>query len=101
MLAMDSREAFDILLDDGVTPHCVFVELKMPGIDGLDFLQKVKSNVVLRDVPVIVHSPVPVDDQVGELLDKGAHAVYSKPYNYFGVCNVLTLYFKDFSTSIN
>lgn len=101
MLAIDSTEAFDILLDDGLIPDCVFVELTMPGIDAEEFLRKAKSNETLKDVPVIVHSPIPVRHRIEELLGMGAHALYFKPYNYFGVCNVLNLYFKDFAITVN
>jgi len=65
------------------------------------FLKKAKTLEALKEMPVILHSPFPVQHRVPELLDMGAHALYFKPYNYSGVCNVLSLYFKDFTAAVN
>jgi CheY-like chemotaxis protein len=102
MLSVNSTEALQILEEGDFAPDCVFVELSEPGIDALQFLKAQKKIRSLRDVPVIVHAPVPVLHRVNELQELGARAIYFRPYHYLGVCNVLNLYFKqDYITSLN
>jgi chemotaxis response regulator CheB len=102
MLAGNSMEALQILQEDNLTPDCVFVELSRPSIDALQFLKAIKKTELLREVPVIVHSSVPALHRVIELQEMGALAIYFRPYNYHGVCNVLNLYFKqDYKTNLN
>jgi response regulator RpfG family c-di-GMP phosphodiesterase len=102
MLSGDSMEALQILQEDNLTPDCVFVELSEPGIDAVQFLKGLKKIQLLRYIPVIVHASVPALHRVIELQEIGARAIYFRPYNYLGVCNVLNLYFKqDYINNLN
>lgn len=102
MLARNSVEALEILQEDNLSPDCVFVELSEPGIDALQFLRAMRKTELLREVPVIVHSSVPAHHRVIELQEMGALAIYFRPYNYQGVCNVLNLFFKqDYKNNLN
>lgn len=93
LLAYDGTEALEIMKEECIRPDFVFVELDMPGIDACKFLTDIKKLKFERKVPVIVHSPKPVEDKVIELQEMGAFGIYFKPYNYRGVCNILNLYF--------
>lgn len=101
ILAIDSREAIEILSDDSLAPDYVIVEFMMPGIDALEFLRKARDQDVLAGIPVIVHSPFPVRHRMKDLLNMGAHALYFKPYSYVGICNMLSLFLKCFSVTYN
>ncbi|MFQ5482493.1 MAG: response regulator [Nitrospinaceae bacterium] len=52
LLAQDAEEAFQILGKE--TPDLITVDIKMPGMNGIDFLNKVKETH--KDVPVILCS---------------------------------------------
>jgi len=101
-LAENSVEALDIMLEDKIIPDCIIIELIMSGINGLEFLRRVKKMPELKHVPVIVHSRKPVPRRISLLKRMGAFAIYFKPYDYWGVCNMLNLYMHDsYNVSLN
>jgi CheY-like chemotaxis protein len=50
--ASNGREALDVLKT--FTPEIIFLDLMMPVMDGLSFLQEFRSNDKYADIPVIV-----------------------------------------------
>ncbi|MEJ1237956.1 response regulator [Chryseolinea sp. T2] len=101
MLATASDEAIDLLVHSDIVPDYVIIEYNMPGVDALDFLKIAKARQLVKNIPVIVHSPQPVSHMQAELLRMGAHALYLKPYNHLGVCNMLTILITHFAVNIN
>ena len=61
-IARDGAEAHDYLLgadtppngERRLVPRVIFLDLKMPKLDGLSLLQQLRSNPRTRDVPVVV-----------------------------------------------
>jgi CheY-like chemotaxis protein len=87
-----AHEAFFMLSEENLVPDYIFVELTMPKMDGLEFLKLLKTIDDLKDIPVIVHSTSPQPQKIIELKQYGASAMYFKPYDYTGICNMLSLY---------
>ena len=52
-LAADGREALDLLRKES-PPHLILLDLLMPVLDGLYFLQQIKALSHLASVPIIV-----------------------------------------------
>lgn len=91
-----------MLQEDEFAPDCVFVELSMPGIDGIEFLRKVKKVDSLKRVPVIIHHWEPIGHKVIQLRELGVFAIYSQPYHYIGVCNILNIFMtQDIKVFVN
>jgi len=96
ILAESAVSALDFLEgDDFITPDCVFMELDMIGIDGIDFLRLSKRIEPLRNVPIIIHSPRPAPEKVSILREMGAFAIYFQPYSHGSIRNVFDICFKD------
>lgn len=95
MIASDDAEALDIMKADNLAPDVIIIDLEMPGIDAMRFLNGVKNIESLRDVPVIVHCQHPNAYAVMKLKEMGAFAIYYRPYEYWGICNILNLYLND------
>jgi CheY-like chemotaxis protein len=95
MMASDDAEALDIMKAGSLVPDFIIIDLEMPGIDAKRFLHHVKNVESLRDVPVIVHCQHPNAYAVMELKEMGAFAIYYRPYDYWGICNILNLYLND------
>lgn len=91
--ASDALEALYMMRVKKVTPSYIFVELNMPEMSGIEFLQAIKRDERLKEIPVIVHSTSPQPHKIIELKEAGALAIYFRPYEYYGVCNMLNLYF--------
>ena len=87
----DDREAFEILEEESIVPDYIFIELSMPGIDGIKFLRKIRKVNTLRKIPVIVHCATSEPINISALKERGAFAIYQRPYNYIGMCNVLSM----------
>lgn len=92
-IAPDGIDALYMMLQEKVIPSYIFIELQLPNMGGLEFLRAVKQMDLLKEVPVIVHSTSPQPHRIIELKELGATAIYFRPYDYNGVCNMLTLYF--------
>lgn len=93
--AENAYEALTVLVEGNIMPGYIFVELNMPGMSGIEFLKTIKGIPALRDIQVIVHSTSPQPNKVIELKELGALAIYFRPYEYAGICNMLSLYFVD------
>jgi signal transduction histidine kinase/DNA-binding response OmpR family regulator len=72
--ATSAEEALELSID--FTPDLITVDIMLPGIDGWDFLSRIKQLPSWADVPVVVVS-VAADRGTG--LSLGAAAVMTKP----------------------
>jgi CheY-like chemotaxis protein len=59
----------------------VLLDRMMPGIDGLEVLQRMKADPRLADLPVIVQTAAAAHQQVAEGLKLGAYYYLTKPYH--------------------
>ena len=49
----DGQEALDLLCD-GLRPDVCLIDLRMPKVDGLQMLQRMRRDPLLRDIKVII-----------------------------------------------
>jgi CheY-like chemotaxis protein len=54
--AAGGSDAFDCLAADRVRPDLIITDLRMPNLDGFEFLSTLASDPKLRDIPVLVVS---------------------------------------------
>ncbi len=63
-------------------PHLIISDIMMPGMDGIKFLNAIKSSVDWNNIPVILlTAKSELDDRI-EGLEKGADAYIAKPYDF-------------------
>lgn len=62
-------------------PDLVITDVMMPGIDGLTLARKIKQNINLNHIPVILLTAKNRDEDTLEGLDSGADAYITKPFN--------------------
>jgi signal transduction histidine kinase len=70
-LTMLRAESFDVVL----------LDLLMPGIDGMQVLQEMKRDAILRDIPIIIISAVDEIDKAAACIEGGAEDYLQKPFN--------------------
>lgn len=78
--AFDGREALDEMRDHGDV-DLVFLDINMPNMNGLEFLDVAKKDPTLADVPVIIVSTEGKEEDTERGLEAGAVAYVKKPFN--------------------
>ena len=70
-------------------PDAVLLDINLPGMNGLDVLQKLRANPLTRDVPVIVLSAHVMEDDILGAMQAGANAFVPKPIDFPNLLDTL------------
>jgi phosphoserine phosphatase RsbU/P len=79
LIAGNGREALDVLAARPI--DLVLLDIMMPEMDGFQVLERMRSDPVLRLVPVIMISAVDEIDSVARAIELGATDYLPKPFN--------------------
>jgi len=60
----------------------IMLDLKMPKVDGLEVLKKIKSSDVLKMTPVVMLTSSPLEDDIARAYAYGANAYITKPVEF-------------------
>ena len=71
LLAQDGQRCLS-LLESGVKPYVILLDIVMPKMDGLELLTFLKSNEKYKDTPVILLSNLGQDADIKKGLELGA-----------------------------
>lgn len=63
-------------------PDAVLLDINLPGINGVEVLQKLRANALTSDVPVIVLSAHVMEDDILRAMQAGANAFVPKPIDF-------------------
>jgi two-component system response regulator len=88
-LVRDGAEAHDYLLGEDAAlngerrliPRVIFLDLKMPKVDGLDLLEQLRSNERTRSVPVVIVTSSDREVDVKEAYRLGANSFVVKQFD--------------------
>lgn len=79
-ICVDSAEvAWEMLNNKQFIFDSVLLDINLPGMSGLDLLKKIKADVSLMDIPVIMETAEGSDDSILEGLSNGAYYYLTKP----------------------
>lgn len=62
-------------------PDLIISDVMMPYLNGIEFLKQLKSNDVLKDIPVILLTALGNEEAVLEGLEAGASDYVTKPFS--------------------
>lgn len=86
VLARSGEEAIQLMHGgerDGMDlPALMLLDLKLPGIDGIEVLKRMRANAVTRRMPVVVLTTSDDEGDVLESYDLGANSYIHKPMDY-------------------
>lgn len=90
VVAMDGQEALDYLFASGdhserepaVMPEVVLLDLKLPKIDGLAVLRRMRGDERTRLLPVVVLTSSREEQDVLRSYDLGANSFVQKPVDF-------------------
>lgn len=90
IVTSDGVEALDYLFNTGtyagretsVMPQLILLDLKLPKVDGLQVLQKIREDERTRRLPVVVFTSSSEEEDVIKSYDLGANSYVRKPVDF-------------------
>lgn len=91
-VARDGAEALEFIFCEGPhasrriddTPKVIFLDLKLPKVDGLEVLQRVKSDPRTKHIPVTILTSSKEQRDIVESYQLGVNSYIVKPVNFEG-----------------
>jgi two-component system response regulator len=82
-VARDGQEALDYLFNHtGDLPRLVLLDLRLPNIDGLEVLRRIRGNARTCLTPVVILTSSTAPDDVAAGYRHGANSFVSKPLDF-------------------
>src|SRR5437588_8540177 len=89
-VARDGAEALDFFFGDGshplrnigVVPKVVLLDLKLPKVDGLEVLRRLKSDEHTRTIPVVILTSSREEPDIAAAYRLGANSYIVKPVDF-------------------
>lgn len=75
--AEDAAEGLEAALER--LPQLIVVDLRMPGMSGLDFIRSAQAHPNIRHIPIVVSTASPSSLQGFECIQSGAADYFAKP----------------------
>jgi two-component system, response regulator len=90
VVAHDGTEALDYLFGTGIhagrdpnnPPSLVLLDLKLPKIDGLEVLRRVRADPRTRRLPIVILTSSKEDQDLSKSYDLGANSYIRKPVDF-------------------
>lgn len=90
MAVRDGAEAIDFLFargqyegrNVGDGPHVIFLDMKLPKVDGIDVLRQIKSDERTRMIPVVMVTSSAQERDMEETYRLGANSYVVKPIDF-------------------
>lgn len=75
----EAEAALDHLKDN--LPDLILLDLILPGIDGFQFMRKIKSDETTKRIPLIIMSSISGEKEILQALEIGASDYITKPFS--------------------
>jgi CheY-like chemotaxis protein len=90
VIARDGVEALDYLFgtgkyegrDTSIVPQLILLDLKLPKMDGLQVLEKLRANELTKRLPIVVFTSSSEDEDMLKSYDRGANSYVRKPVDF-------------------
>ncbi len=77
----DGRSALDLLSNGNPLPDLIFLDLKMPGMSGVETLREIRSIERLKKIPVVVVTSSSLESDKREAMSAGADGFAHKAFD--------------------
>jgi two-component system response regulator (stage 0 sporulation protein F) len=90
-LAANGMEALRAVEDE--VPGCILLDMKMPGIDGVEVLKRIKKG--WPEIPVMMMTAYGELEMTDDALQIGAIKYFTKPFDIYEVRDAVNALFED------
>jgi two-component system response regulator len=94
VVAHDGQEALDLLFGAKcpvpIKPAVVLLDLKLPKLDGVETLTRIRANPKTRTLPVVMLTTSDQDTDIARAYASGANSYVRKPIDFNEFANVAT-----------
>ncbi|TDX10672.1 response regulator [Flavobacterium sp. S87F.05.LMB.W.Kidney.N] len=73
------EKLLDAIFNPPPTPHVVFLDLNMPGKNGFEVLEEIRSSEDKKDIPVVIYSTSSEPSIIEKCRNLGANCFITKP----------------------
>ncbi len=96
-IARDGAEALDFIFCEGPhagrniedTPKVILLDLKLPKVDGLEVLQRIKGDPRTKHIPIVVLTSSKEQGDVAKSYQTGVNSYIVKPVNFESFASVV------------
>ena len=86
----DGQQALDYVFHQGEyadierypRPHCILLDLRLPRVDGLEVLRRIKHDETTRKTPVVIMTTSSADKDMSRAYDYHANSYVVKPMDF-------------------
>jgi len=86
----DGQKALDYIFHKGdfndaekyPRPHCILLDLRLPKVDGLEVLRRIKSDESTRKTPVVILTTSSADKDIAQSYEYHANSYVVKPMDF-------------------
>jgi CheY-like chemotaxis protein len=94
IVAHDGQEALNLLFGNGqsvpIKPAVVLLDLKLPKLDGVETLTRIRANPATRMLPVVMLTTSDQDTDISRAYASGANSYVRKPIDFNEFSSVAT-----------
>jgi len=86
----DGQKALDYVFHNGEyadadrypSPHCILLDLRLPKVDGLEVLRRIKNDATMRKTPVVILTTSSADKDIARSYEYHANSYIVKPMDF-------------------
>jgi two-component system, response regulator len=82
LIARDGAEAIERILTEGLRPRVIFLDLKLPKIDGMEVLRRIRADERTKEIPVVVLTSSQEERDITESYKLGVNSYVVKPVEF-------------------
>ena len=82
VIARDGAEALKVLSGEGLLPTVVLLDLKLPKVDGLEVLRRIRAEERTKRLPVVIFTSSTEEQDLVKSYSLGTNSYIRKPVDF-------------------